>query len=135
MPKPSSLLKTILNNNLVTLIPIIVALVYVIGNNSTTKYRMDKLEASRPESKQLEELTSKVNNFISVQERINDVLLNFVSKRGHASYRELSAVKRDEVYAAEKVNDPTKQVDQVYGDQANKLLQTIKEQKTEEAKK
>ncbi len=85
----NKIIQTILRNNLVTLIPVIVAIVYVVGNNTTVSYRLEQIEKSKTESVQLDELNHKIDNFIKVQDRINDMTLNYIISRSTTRKKEM----------------------------------------------
>jgi len=79
MNKPfKDILKALSNNNIV---PIIVALIPIIAGNKYLDYRLTQLENNIPSKGNIEQVSSKLDSYILFQDKINNLVLSYISTR------------------------------------------------------
>jgi len=71
--------KKILTSN--NLVPIVVALIPIIAGNKYLDYRITQIENKIPSKENIAEVGSKLDSFILFQDKINNLVLNYISSR------------------------------------------------------
>ena len=104
--------EVIFSNNIV---PIVVAIIAVVGGKELINYRLDLMEKKIASTEDVQTLQKDFKDFVKYQERINDVLLKSVASRGYATYQSIAR--------EEKTPTSHEQVELYYGNQANKIMQ------------
>ncbi len=110
--KKSKWYEIVFSNNIV---PIVVAVIAVVGGKELINYRLDQMEKKIASTQDVRDLSQKFEDYTKYQEKINDVLLKFVASRGHATYQ---TITRDE-----KTPSQREQVELYYGYEASKIMQ------------
>lgn len=71
-------------NNIATIIvPIVVTVVGVVGNNQLISYRLDQLEQSSADKSSVAYLEKQFNNYVLLQNKTNELLLKSLIRKGY----------------------------------------------------
>jgi hypothetical protein len=102
-------------NNIATIIvPIVVTVIGVVGNNQLISYRLDQLEESSASKESVASIDKQFNNYVLLQNKTNELLLKSLIRRGYLANSNNSSTITQE------------QNDIYVGYQANMLLNEMK---------
>jgi len=107
--------KKILTSN--NLVPIVVALIPIIAGNKYLDYRITQIENKIPSKENIAEVGSKLDSFILFQDKINNLVLNYISSRPAEGTRLEYSIKepdKKESLKKEVVSTETIKKDSVY---------------------
>ena len=107
--------KKILTSN--NLVPIVVALIPIIAGNKYLDYRITQIENKIPSKENIAEVGSKLDSFILFQDKINNLVLNYISIRPAEGTRLEYSIKepdKKESLKKEVVSTETIKKDSVY---------------------
>jgi hypothetical protein len=132
--------KGILTSN--NLVPIVVALIPIIAGNKYLDYRITQIENKIPSKENIAEVGSKLDSFILFQDKINNLVLNYISSRPAEGTRLEYPIKesdKKESLKKEVLSTETPKKDSVYSYYINMakylLMESNKKKKPREGEK
>jgi hypothetical protein len=95
-------------NNIATIIvPIVVTVVGVVGNNQLISYRLDQLEQSSADKSSVVSLEKQFNSYVLLQNKTNELLLKSLIRRGYLANSNNSSTitqEQNDIYVGYQAN-------------------------------